>query len=69
MLIVKIVLQIASVLFAWVTARLDYSWYDRETLEFKKGRLGLFVILSILLSLSITVTIHDDAHNALRADF
>jgi hypothetical protein len=60
MLILKIVLQIISVLSTWVIARLDYSWYDKETLEFKKGRLGLFIILLILSLLSITVTIQDD---------
>jgi hypothetical protein len=60
MLILKIALQIFSVLSTWVIARLDYSWYDKETSEFKKGRLGLFIVLLILSLLNITVTVHDD---------
>ena len=59
MLILKITLQILSMLSTWVIARLDYS-YGKGTSEFKKGRLGLFTILSIIFLLNIVVTIRDD---------
>ena len=60
MLFLKIVVQIFSMLSTWVIARLDYSWYDKETSEFKIGRLGLFIVLSILLFISIAITILDE---------
>src|SRR5262245_57240090 len=60
MLFLKIIVQIFSMLTTWVIARLDYTWYDKGTLEFKKGRLALFITLSILLFLSIAVIILDD---------
>jgi hypothetical protein len=59
MLIVKVVVQIVSVLSTWVIARLDYS-YGKETPEFKKGRFGLFTLLLIILLLNVIVTIQDD---------
>ena len=58
MLILKVVLQIVSMLSTWVIARLDYT-YGKGTPEFNKGRFGLFTIFLILLFLNVFITIQD----------
>src|ERR1041385_4577477 len=60
MLILKIVFQILNMLVTWWVAKLDYSWHDKRTSRFKKGRYRLYVLLPTLLVISVSITILDD---------
>lgn len=59
----KIFLQVLAVLIALLIAGLDYLWYDRRTVKFKRARLALVPISLILLVVSIVVTIQDERNN------
>lgn len=56
----KIVLQVLAVLVALLIAGLDYLWYDKRTLKFKRTRIALVPVSLLLLFVSIVVTIQDE---------
>ena len=60
MLILKIVLQLGTLIGTCLVAALDYSWRDKRTSIFKKGRFWLYITLLILFPISIFVTILDE---------
>jgi hypothetical protein len=60
MMILKVLLQVFTMIGTSLIAVLDYLWRDKRTSKFKKGRLWLYITLLILFPISITVTILDE---------
>ena len=60
MIILKIFLQIAISISAFLTIYLDYKWTDKRKNTFKKTRNWLIVIMGVILIFSIGLTFHDD---------
>jgi hypothetical protein len=56
----KMVLQVLAALVTGLIALLDYKWYDKRTLKFRRARRSLFLLILILLVASILVTIQDE---------
>jgi hypothetical protein len=59
----KIIFQVLAVLTALLIAQLDYFWYDRRTLKFKRARIALFAVSLLLLLVSLVITIQDEQDN------
>lgn len=60
LIVLKVLLQLVTVVSAIVSSSLDYKWHDKRTRTFKTGRAILFTLTGVLLLLSIGVTIVDD---------
>ncbi len=56
----KAVLQVLAALVTGLIALLDYKWWDKRTLKFRRARGSLFLLILVLLFVSILVTIQDE---------
>ena len=60
MLILKLILQVLAVGFAFLTSTLDYVAYDKRTRWFKRLRVWLYCVAGLFLVAGLAVTVGDD---------